>query len=57
MEGKKTPEVMEGKLKEMAAKFLYVSVFPALKRHPEDFSRCQWMPQLFVGLLCLETYP
>jgi len=53
----KNPEVMEGKLKEMAAKFLYVFVFPALKRHPEDFSRCPWMPQLLAEFLCLETYP
>ena len=48
---------MEGKLKELAARFLYLLVLPLLRRHPVIFPGCHWMPRIWSVRVHLEIEP
>ena len=48
---------LEGRIKELASRFLYLLVLPLLRWHPVIFSRCHWMPQILVAIFSLEIEP
>ena len=47
----------EGRIKEMASRFLYLLVLPLLRWHPSDVSRCHWLPQILAAIFSLEIEP
>ena len=48
---------MEGRIKEMASRFLYLLVLPLLRWHPGDFSRCHWLLRILAAIFSLEIEP
>ena len=48
---------MEGRIKELASRFLYPLALSLLRWHPVIFSRCHWMPRILATIFSLEIEP